>query len=87
MLFMVTHTHTLSADAVDESARRAALRRVLATASQAGVVVRGMYANAPAHKVYTLLEASNAEQIAAVFDPIREYGTIESAPVSDLLEL
>ena len=83
MLFMATHTQKtrLPHDAEQE----AAFRQVLSNAGKNGVVMRGMYVNTST--AYFLFEADNTDQIAKVFDPIRDYGHIESAPVVDRLEL
>jgi uncharacterized protein with GYD domain len=82
MLVHVTQTHTWETCMAHDPKRNAALRKAVASAKVAGVKVIGMYANAPAHRLYWLLEADSADQIAKFFDPILELGQIETEPVT-----
>jgi hypothetical protein len=63
--------------------RNAAMHQTFASAGEASVKVLGVYGNAPAHRVYILLEADSADQITKFFDPILEYGHVETEPVVD----
>lgn len=86
-LFMATHTALPGINTISQSDRQAAFRQVLSNAGRVGLRMRGMYVNAPAHTVYFLFEADDADQIADVFKPILGFGHIESVPVVDRLAL
>jgi hypothetical protein len=87
MLFMATHSSTQKTSPVHDAERQAAIRQVLSNAGQNGVVMRGIYVNAPTHTMYFLFEADTADQIERVFAPIVHFGHVESVPVIDRLEL
>jgi hypothetical protein len=87
MLIMAKHTHTSETCSTQDKERQTAFRKIVSNASKNSVMIHGMYVNEPAHTMYILLEAANADQIAHVFDPVLQYGHIESVPVFDLLEL
>jgi hypothetical protein len=87
MLFMATHTAAPETSIIRDSDRYIAFQQVLSNAGKTGVIMRGMYVNAPAQIVYFLFEADNADQIADIFKPILDFGHIESVPVVDRLAL
>lgn len=87
MLIMAKHTHPSETCSTLDKERKSAFRKIVSNASKNSVMIHGMYVNEPAHTTYILLEATNADQIAHVFDPVLPYGHIESAPVSNMLEL
>ncbi len=87
MLFMATHIDTRETGSITDDAHQVALRQVLSDAGKNGVVIHGVYVSESGRTVYFLYEANNADQVAAVFDPIRVFGRMESVPVINRLEL
>jgi len=55
-------------------------------AKEIGVKVLGMYADAPAHITYFVLEADSVEKVGKFLFPILTIGTAEITPVTDLAE-
>jgi hypothetical protein len=88
MLFHVTHTHSWDAcpyNKPDKVAQTfgAALSGVAAT----GAALVGAWVDAPAHKMFLLIEAESAGQIEEALAPIIDIGQAETRPVVDALEL
>jgi hypothetical protein len=55
-------------------------------AKEAGVKVLGMYADAPAHITYFILDADSAEKVGKFLLPILLIGTAQITPITDLAE-
>jgi len=90
MLFHVKHVHTFEScpagrgpDVVSKTFSTIARPE---HAKEVGVKVLGMYADAPAHVVYFMLDADSAEKVGKFLFPILLIGTAEITPVTDLAE-
>ena len=90
MLFHVKHVHTFETCPAGRGPEMPA--KTFGTivrpehAKETGVKVLGMYADAPAHTTYFILDADSAEKIGKFLLPILLIGTAEIAPVTDLAE-
>lgn len=87
MLYMAVYTGTIETGFIRDTERHAAYHQMLSNASKTGVIMRGIYVNTLAHTAYFLVETDNVELITNVFQPILDFGSIESVPVVDRLEL
>lgn len=90
MLFHVKHTHTFETCPAKHGPEM--VSKTFGTigraehAKEAGVKVLGMYADAPAHITYFILDADSAEKVGKFLFPILMIGTAEITPVTDLAE-
>jgi len=90
LLFHVKHVHTYETCPARHGPEVVA--RTFGTvgspehAKKVGVKVLGMYADAPAHITYFVLDADSAEKVGAFLFPILMVGTAEITPVTDLAE-
>ena len=84
MLFHAKHVHTAqTCPAGDADWLRATFGRMLGSASEFGVALLGVYADAPAHTVYLIIEAQSSEQLERLFEPLLGLGSAEIRPVTD----
>jgi len=82
MLFHVTHRHSeANCPFHDPKIISETFGKVPGAMEEAGVTVRGSYAQAGAHTVYMVLEADSAEAITAGLAPIIDIGTALTEPV------
>jgi len=90
MLFHVKHTHTFQSCPAGHGPEMPA--KTFGTivraehATETGVKVLGMYADAPAHTTYFIIDADSAEKVGKFLLPILLIGTAEITPVTDLAE-
>jgi hypothetical protein len=84
---MAVYTDTIETGVILDADRHGAYHQVLSNASKSGVIMLGIYVNTPERTAYFLFEADNTGQIADVFQPILDFGHIESVPVVDRLAL
>jgi len=88
MLVHVTHTHTWeSCPYNDPEKARATFGQAFAGLEAAGASLVGAWIDAPAHKVFMVLEVESAEQVEAALAPIIDIGSAETRPVSDAAEV
>lgn len=88
MLFHVTHTHTWDACPYDRPDRvRATFGAALAGIGSTGATLVGAWVDAPAHKVFMVIEADSARQLEEALAPIIPVGHAETRPVVDAAEL
>ena len=82
MLFHVTYTHTPQlCPSHDPERLRATFGKILGSAEEIGVKLVGLYADAPAHTTYWILETDSAEKLDELFDPGLDIGHAEIRPV------
>lgn len=90
MLFHITHTHTWDACPYHDPERgMATFGKAFGGMSEAGVTLHGAWVDAPAHKVFFIMEADSAQQIEAALAPVVNVGSAETRPVvsfADILE-
>ncbi len=88
MLFHVTHTHTWDACPYHDSEKaRATFGQAFAGLEETGATLVGAWVDAPAHKVFLVIDADSAEQIEAVMAPIIDIGSAETRPVSEVADV
>ncbi len=88
MLFHITHQHTEdTCPAHDADRMKSTFGALLAAIEETGVDVRGFYANAPAHRVYMIVEAESVEVINKLLYPVLTIGTAEVEPVVETAAL
>lgn len=88
MLFHVTHTHTWDACPYNQPDKvRATFGAAFAGVAATGATLVGAWVDAPAHKVFLVIEADSARQIEEALAPIIPVGTAETRPVVDAAEL
>ncbi len=84
MLFHITHQHSEDTCPAHDADRMAAtFGKMTAAIKETGIEVRGFYANAPAHRVYMVVDADNIEVLNKVLYPVLTIGTAEIEPVAD----
>ena len=82
MLFHITHRHSEdNCPFHDPEVISKTFGQVPAAMNEAGVTVRGSYAQAGAHTVYMIVESDSAEAITAGLAPIVDIGTAITEPV------
>ena len=90
MLFHVKHVHTFETCPTGHGPEMVSKTFVTIArpehAKEVGVKVLGMYADAPAHVTYFILDADSAEKVGKFLLPILLIGTAEITPVTDLVE-
>jgi len=90
MLFHVKHVHTLETCPAKHGPEM--VSKTFGTigrpehAKEAGVKVLGMYADAPAHVTYFILDADSIEKVGKFLFPILMIGTADITAVTDLAE-
>jgi hypothetical protein len=57
--------------------------KLMEAIEETGIGLKGFYANAPAHRVYMIVETDNIEVLNKVLYPALTIGTAEIEPVSD----
>ena len=87
MLFHATHHHTHQSCSAHKPENMALFGKAVASASELGVKIVGLYTDAPGHAVYMILEADTVMQLFQLFDPILELGDTEIRPVVDSIAL
>lgn len=84
MLFHITHQHTEETCPAHDADRMAeTFGKMMEAIKESGIDLRGFYANAPAHRVYMVIEADSVDVINKVLYPALKIGTAEIEPVSD----
>ena len=90
MLFHVRHIHTFETCPAKRGPEM--VSKTFGTigrpehAKEAGVKILGMYADAPAHITYFILDADSVEKVGKFLFFILMIGTAEITPVTDLAE-
>jgi hypothetical protein len=88
MLFHVTHTHTWDSCPYNHPEKvRSTFGAALAGVAGTGATLLGAWVDAPAHKMFLLIEAESARQIEEALGPIIPIGHAETRPVVDAAEL
>ncbi len=88
MLFHVTHDHTWeSCPYHDAEKAKATFGAALAGIADTGAELVGAWVDAPAHKVFLVIDADTVEQVEAAMAPIIDIGCASTRPVSDAAEL
>jgi len=88
MLFHVTHTHTWEACPYHDAEKaRATFGQALAGMGETGVKLVGAWVDAPAHKVFLVIDADTADQVETALAPIIDIGWAETRPVSDAADV
>ena len=88
MLFHVTHTHSWETCPYHDPERaRATFGQALGGISETGASLVGAWVDAPAHKVFLLIDADSADQLEAALAPIIDIGSAVTRPVSDAAEV
>lgn len=83
MLFHVTHTHTWETCPYhDPEKARATFGKTFAGMGETGAELLGAWVDAPAHKVFLVIDADTADQVEAALAPIIDIGSAETRPVS-----
>ena len=86
MLFHVTHTPTWESCPYHDPEKAKTIFSAAFTGVEAsGAQLVGAWVDAPAHKLFAVVEASDVEQIEAAFAPVIDIGCAETRPVSDAL--
>jgi hypothetical protein len=84
MLFHITHEHSEETCPAHDADRMAAtFGKLMEAIKETGINLRGFYANAPAHRVYLVVEADTVEIINKVLYPVLTIGTAEIEPVTE----
>ena len=84
MLFHVTHTHTWEGCPYHDPDRvRETFGKALAGVVDSDVELVGAWVDAPAHKVFLVVDATSAVQIEEALAPIIDIGWAETRPVVD----
>jgi len=90
VLFHVKHIHTFETCPAKHGPEMVSKTFVTIArpehAKETGVKVLGMYADAPAHVTYFILDADSVEKVGKFLLPILLIGTAEITPVTDLAE-
>jgi len=88
MLFHITHQHSeLTCPAHDADLNKATFGKLMEALSEPGIEVKGFYANAPAHRVFLIVETDNLDTINKAMYPVLKIGTAKVEPVSDAAAL
>lgn len=88
MLLHVTHTHTWEACPYHDAERaKATFGAALAGIAEAGATLVGAWVDAPAHKMFLVIEADSVLQVETALGPVIDIGCAETRPVSDAAEL
>lgn len=88
MLFHVTHTHNWETCPYNDPARaRDTFGRMMAGIADSEVELVAAFADAPAHKVFLVLEAESVVQIEQSLAPVIDMGSTKTRPVSDFAEI
>jgi hypothetical protein len=88
MLFHVTHVHSPeTCPAHDPQRVRSTLGKVLGSAEEIGVKLIGVYAEAPGHRMYFIVETDTVEKLEDLFFPALSIGHAEIRPVTDAVAL
>jgi hypothetical protein len=88
MLFHVTHTHTWDACPYNQPEKvRATFGAALAGVAATGATLVGAWVDAPAHKVFLVIEAESARQIEEALAPIIPIGHAKTRPVVDAADV
>lgn len=84
MTFHITHQHSESTcPAHDADLNAATFGKTIEALKQPGIAVKGFYVNAPAHRVFLIVETDNIDIINKALYPILKIGTAEVEPVTD----
>jgi len=88
MLFHVTHTHTWeSCPYNDPEKARSTFGAALGGIAESGAKLVGAWVDAPAHKVFLVIDADTVEQVEVAMAPIIDIGCAETRPVSNAAEV
>ncbi len=88
MLFHITHVHTPETCPYHNPEKaRATFGKALSSAEQLGVKLIGVWADAPAHTIYMVVETDSAQKIEEFLAPALEIGYAETRVVADALTL
>ena len=84
MLFHITHQHSEhTCPAHDADLMEATFGKTMEALKGPGIELKGFYANAPAHRVFLIVEADSVDAINKAFYPVLKIGTAEIEPVSE----
>lgn len=84
MLFHITHVHSeLTCPYHKPEVASETFAKVLPAFAEAGATVVGGYADAAAHAMYFIVEATSADQVRLGLAPIIDQGTADVRPVSE----
>jgi hypothetical protein len=88
MLVHVTHTHTWESCPYHHPEKaKATFGATLAGIAETGAELVGAWVDAPAHKVFFVIDAETVDQVEEALAPIIDIGCAETRPVSDAAEL
>lgn len=88
MLFHVTHTHNWETCPYNDPARaRDTFGKMMLAIADSDLQLVAAFADAPAHKVFLVLEADSVVQIEQALAPVIDLGWTETRPVSDFAEI
>ena len=86
MVFHITHQHSEdTCPAHDADLMASTFGQMKEALSAPDIQVLGFYANAPAHRVFLIVEADNIDAINRAIYPVLTIGTAEIEPVSDAM--
>jgi hypothetical protein len=84
MIFHITHQHSeLTCPAHDADLNALTFGKVMEALREPGIEVKGFYVNAPAHRVFLIVETDSIEVINKALYPALKIGTAEIEPVAD----
>ncbi len=84
MLFHITHVHTPETCPFHNPEKaRATFGKIFGSAEQIGVTVVGVWADAPAHTLYIVVETDSAQKIEELLGPAFEIAHAETRVVQD----
>lgn len=84
MLFHITHQHSeITCPAHDPDRMAATFGKLIEAIKESAVNLHGFYANAPAHRVFMIVETDNVEELNKVLSPVLTIGTAEIEPIAD----
>lgn len=88
MLFHITHSHTPETCPYHNPEKaRDTFGKMLSSAEQLGVELVGVWVDAPAHKLYLVVEADSTQKIEELLAPVLEMGYAETRPVQESMTL
>ncbi len=88
MLFHVTHTHVWEACPYHDADRaRETFGKMLGGFADTEARLVGAWVDAPAHRLFLVVEADSAPQVEEALAPVIDIGWAETAPVADAAEV
>ena len=83
MLLQVIHTHTPEQCPGNDENKLNIFNKAVHDAKQNGVIIRSYLINAPAHKIFFVLETNEFENVHLMFKDSMAFGSYEFIPVID----